>query len=107
MCVFAYPVRAGEESKRGPPHFSLSIILHARRTHGDMPERVSISPLFLCVCVPALLCLPKECSSLYLYVWLVITYSLYTHACRGRRSLKARAILHLLKTHNKLECSAM
>lgn len=58
----------------------------------------------LCVCVPVLLCLLKECSSLYLYACLVITYSLPTHAFRGRWSLKARAMLyfHLLKTHDKL-----
>lgn len=59
------------EQTGGPPQFSLSIILHTRHTCDDMPERVSISSVFMCAG-----CLPEECSSLYLYVCLVITYAL-------------------------------
>ncbi len=75
----------GEQT--GPPQFSLSIILHARHTHSDMPERVSISSVCqcvcVCVCVCVLLCLPKECSSLYLYVCLgYYIHSLHTCAQR-------------------------
>ena len=111
VCVFVYPARGWRREQTGPPQFSLSIIQHARHTSSDMPERVSISCVraHVRVCVSAPPCLPEECSSLYLYVCLVITYTLCAHVYRGRWSLKAEAILylHLLKKKKETNRSSL
>lgn len=90
------PCEACRREQTRPPQFSLSIILRGGHTSSNMPERVSISCACarppVCVCAPGLPCLPKECSSLYLYVCLVITYTPCTHVYQGRWSLKAQAI---------------
>lgn len=75
MCVFMHPARTGEESKRGPPQFSLSIILHARHTRSDMPERVSISCVCVFVCLRSCVYPRNAVHYICMCVWLLHIFS--------------------------------
>ena len=98
VCVLSYEGWRREQT--GGLHSSASPSSCTPGTRAATCLRGFQYPPQVCVCVFVcqcrLLCLPKECSSLYLYVCLVITYTLYTHAHGGRRSLKRlERVLHL------------
>lgn len=69
----------GEQT--GPPHFSLSIILHARHTRGDMPERVSISCVCVCVCLCACAAVFTQGMQFIIFVCVSGYYIQSPHTC--------------------------